>query len=222
MGRGIGKGQVTRMHGSVSVESEVGKGTTIHCFLEVAQSLANAKKTPSKLSVSYHNAAPLDILIAEDDNVSRFALRAFLNRAGHRTGCVDDGTQALEALQLYPCPCLFTDIQMPGMDGLDLTARVRQGSNAGVAPSDEVRALVEEVFPGCIQERPVPREIAIVAVSAHAMSGDKERFLQQGMDYYISKPIIAEELYTVLEELSVTVANPNRPAETEVELVATE
>lgn len=205
LGLGIVKGLVGMMHGSISVDSQVGRGTTIHCMLEFGRTELRAMKKGSPMVALEQESAPLDILIAEDDNVSRFALCAFLNRAGHRSVCVDNGAQALEALQLYPFDCLFTDIQMPGMDGLDLTAKIRSGKALDISPTSEIRALIAETFPVDLEERAIPSDIAIVAVSAHAMSGDKERFLQQGIDHYISKPIIAEELYRVLKELSASI-----------------
>ena len=82
-------------------------------------------ETPSLSSADSASQGPLHVLVAEDDAVGRFALRSFLALGGHRTVCVQNGLQALEALQLYPFDCLLTDVQMPDMDGLELLPRIK-------------------------------------------------------------------------------------------------
>ena len=206
LGLGIVKNLAALMNGSVIVESEQGRGTAVHCFLVFDNPPLSLPDTAAG-SRDEENAAgdPLDILVAEDDAVARFATRAFLLRAGHRAVCVNGGDQALQALQVYPFDCLFTDIQMPGMDGLELVRRIREGAYQNSPPSDDVRALVREVFPlASGAPSAFNPAIPIVAVSAHAMTGDKERFLRQGINFYISKPVAMERLNEVLNQLSKT------------------
>ncbi|MDR3074169.1 MAG: response regulator [Deltaproteobacteria bacterium] len=197
-GNGIGlsivKHLVALMGGEISVESELGTGTTVRCtlFFKLLEGRErNRREAFSRVSPE----RALDILVAEDDSVGRMALRAFLRRRGHRVLCVEDGGRALEALQLYPFHCLFTDIAMPGMDGLDLLRRVRENAVGDFPPSAEMIRHIREEFG---EERgPDARTnpaLPVVAVSAHSMLGDKERFLARGMDYYISKPLNGEEL----------------------------
>ena len=201
LGLSIVRKLVSMMDGTVTVESEVGKGTTIHVSLTLGR--PSVRGLPCfRQSSGRKGGAPrsMDILVAEDDQVSRFAIRAFLQRAGHRPVCVANGRQALEAMRLHSFHCLFTDIQMPDMDGLELARRVRNNAAGDIIPSEAARALVEDVYSK--EKAPSPGEIdpkiVIVAVSAHAMSGDRERFLQQGINYYISKPIVMDELEEVL------------------------
>lgn len=213
LGLAIVKRLVALMDGTLSVESTVGKGTTLHCSLVFDLPLEKQIDTTSApLSLKTEETAPLDILVAEDDQVGRFALRAFLQRAGHRPVCVENGRQALEAVQLYHFDCLFTDIQMPDMDGLEVARRIRENSLEDIRPTAEVRALLVKAMPGAkLHERGVDPRMPIVAVSAHAMTGDRERFLQQGITEYISKPIVVEHLAAVLEKLR----EPMKPEETE-------
>jgi PAS domain S-box-containing protein len=210
-GSGLGLSIVSRlvkmMNGTASVESEPGKGTTIHCSLffdsPSAEAVASPVCPPAESAVP---EIPLDILVAEDDDVSRFAIRALLQRAGHRPFCVGNGTQALEALQLYPFHCLFTDIQMPDMDGLALVRYIRENAFHIAPPTSETKALLRESFPDGERAAAPDPDMFIVAVSAHAMSGDRERFLRRGISFYISKPVIMEELREVLNTIASELA----------------
>ena len=130
-------------------------------------------------------------------------MRLFLQRAGHRAVCVETGCQALEALLLHPFDCLLTDIQMPIMDGVETTRRIRQGDSAGITPSQEVLAAVREAIPeaGQTPRAFLPQDMPVVALTAHAMSGDREYFLRMGMDMYLTKPIMMDELYLLLNQV---------------------
>ena len=145
----------------------------------------------------------LDVLVAEDDPVGRFAVSAFLLRAGHRAVCVESGRQALEAMQIHAFDCLMTDIQLPVMDGLEITRRIRQGYFSGITPSREVADAVRNAVPEASARArlAVPRDLPVIALPAHAMSGDREYFLSMGMDMYLAKPVIMEELYAVLDRV---------------------
>ena len=202
LGLSIVRRLVSLMHGSVTVESEPGRGTTIHCTLAFAATREEAALAPGDAVPHCGEQAAMDILVAEDDDVSAFAIRTFLKRCGHRVACVPNGRKALEALQLHRFDCVFTDIQMPDMDGLELAKRIRSGRAAETPPARHVRELLLAVFSaeevGAVEPDP---EIPIVAVTAHAMAGDRERFLRSGITDYISKPIVVEQLTRVLGRL---------------------
>ena len=201
LGLSIVRQLVLHMDGSLTVESQVGKGTTIHCSLPFAlpRELPAPLRQPPREEMSFRR---LDILVAEDDPIGRFAIRTFLNRIGHRVLCVDAGRRALEALQIHPFDCLITDIQMPDMDGLEVVRRIRQGKFADIHPSDEVTAMVRRAMPEArLEQGNIPHDLTVVAFTAHAMRGDREHFLRMGMDLYLSKPIIMEELQKVLQQV---------------------
>lgn len=209
LGLSIVKCLASMMDGEVTLESEVGRGTTISCVLALDVAHEYLPET-QEAAISRKSAQTLSILVAEDDSVGRFAIQSFLQRAGHRVVCVCDGRQALEALQLYPFDCVFTDIQMPDMDGLELAKRIRTNALDGITPSMKVRSLVRDVFPKApLSVLPIDRHCIIVAVSAHTMVGDKDKFLQHGIDHYIAKPIDLAQLNTVLRNIIEALSNKN-------------
>ena len=119
--------------------------------------------------------SPLRILLAEDDPVNQLAGKRLLERQGHAVVCAGTGRQAIELLAGDRFDVILMDIQMPDMDGLEATREIREGrAGAGVA------------------------RIPIIALTAYAMIGDKEKFLAAGMNGYLAKPIELAELIAVL------------------------
>jgi CheY-like chemotaxis protein len=111
---------------------------------------------------------PLRILIAEDNAVNQKLAIRMLEQMGYRADLASNGLEAIEAITRQPYDVILMDVQMPEMDGLDATRKIRM-----------------------IQTVAQPR---IVAMTANAMQGDRELCLAAGMDDYISKPIRANEL----------------------------
>lgn len=121
----------------------------------------------------------LRVLLAEDNATNRLLAVTLLEKAGHSVDTAANGQEALDALETRPFDVVLMDVQMPEMDGFEATARIR--------------ALERERADG--------RHIPIVAMTAHAMKGDRERCLSAGMDDYIAKPIRSDELRRVLSSL---------------------
>jgi PAS domain S-box-containing protein len=119
----------------------------------------------------------LRVLLAEDNVVNQKVALKMLERLGVAADVANNGEEAVAALQAKPYDVVFMDVQMPRMDGLEATRRIR-----GLA----------------LPQRPV-----IVAMTAHAMPGDRERCLEAGMDDYITKPVRLEALDGVLGKLGV-------------------
>lgn len=118
------------------------------------------------------SSAPLQILLAEDSLVNQKLAVGLLKRQGHTVVVAGTGKQALAAVASHTFDVVLMDVQMPEMDGLEATAAIR----------------AEE-------ERTGARHMPIIAMTAHAMKGDRERCLEAGMDDYISKPIRARQLF---------------------------
>ena len=112
------------------------------------------------------------VLVAEDNPVNQKVVTRMLERLGYGAHVVGNGLEALDALEQRPYPLVFMDCQMPELDGYEATAQIR--------------------------ERYPDRQIAVVALTAHAMEGDRERCLAAGMDDYLAKPIDAGALRDVL------------------------
>jgi PAS domain S-box-containing protein len=126
----------------------------------------------------------LHILIAEDNPVNQMYLRLALEKMGHTTVTVATGRDAMQRVLDETFDLVFMDVQMPEMDGLDATAAIRQLENG------------------------TGRHVAIVAMTAHALKGDRERCLAAGMDGYISKPAKLSEIAAVISGLSQATAGP--------------
>ncbi|MFH1242162.1 MAG: response regulator [Pseudomonadota bacterium] len=113
--------------------------------------------------------------MAEDNPVNQKLAVKMLEKRGHRVVVASDGRQAMEALDRESFDLILMDVQMPGMDGFETTKAIRE------------------------KEEREGGHIPIVAMTAHAIKGDRERCLEAGMDDYVPKPIRAEELFRVIE-----------------------
>jgi CheY-like chemotaxis protein len=120
----------------------------------------------------------LRILLAEDNAVNRELTTRLLSKRGHSVAVAVNGRLALEALETQAFDLILMDVQMPEMDGFEATAAIRR------------------------QEASTGTHMPIIAMTAHAMKGDRERCLQAGMDAYISKPVQADELVKLIESLA--------------------
>jgi CheY-like chemotaxis protein len=121
---------------------------------------------------------PLKILLAEDNRVNQAVATAMLSKRGHQVTVAGDGMEALEAMAAGEFDLVLMDVQMPEMDGFDATRAIRE------------------------REAGASRRIPIVAMTAHAMAGDRERCLEAGMDDYVSKPITPTELFEAISRSS--------------------
>jgi len=119
----------------------------------------------------------LKILLVEDNVVNQTLAARLLEKKGHQVTIAGNGKEALESLSRQAFELVLMDVQMPEMDGLDATARIRE------------------------KERSSGKHVPIIAMTAHAMVGDKERCLAAGMDGYVSKPLRSQELFDLMEKV---------------------
>jgi len=140
----------------------------------------------SVLDASLAARLPLRILVAEDSVVNQKLMRAVLQKMGYTPHIAANGREALDALRANPYDLVFMDLQMPEMDGLETTRRI-------------------------VAEWPDSSRPAIVAMTANAMHGDRERCLEAGMDEYVSKPVLPEAIQNMVERFGHRCTEP-RPA----------
>ena len=176
LGLAICKHLVFLMGGNMAVESEPGLGTSVHFCIAVGDG-AGAHAPARKDSRFLPDGRQVRILVVEDDEVSLFALRKLLERGGHRVEAARNGREALNLLDGRDFDLIIMDVQMPVMDGLEATRRIRRSAS------------------------PEKRDVPIIAMTAYAMSGDRERILAAGMNAYVAKPVGIDDLAPVIEEV---------------------
>jgi PAS domain S-box-containing protein len=151
---------------------------------------------------------PLCVLLAEDNVVNQTLTVQMLKKWGHTVVVAGNGREALQVLQSQRFDLVLMDVQMPEMDGFEVTAEIRKREAHSRASSCEFR-LKDELIAEAdatptsklkrIHTKSETRRIPIIAMTAHAMKGDRERCLEAGMDGYISKPIQTKELFEVIQ-----------------------
>jgi PAS domain S-box len=181
LGLSICKQLVQNMGGTIGAENraEGGARFSLELPLRVPRDAAGAGEVSPEPAVSLTGSGR--ILVAEDDEVNRFAIRKILERAGYEIHTVENGKMVLEALGRNEFDLILMDIQMPLMDGISATKAIRKGE-AGAETS----------------------AMPIVALTAYAMRGDEETMLEAGMNAYLPKPVERDALLRSVEQLLKT------------------
>jgi len=169
------------MGGSIWVESEPGRGSTFHFSARfgVVTEMSGAGESVNKLAKAIvADSGPgtdLRILLAEDNPVNQRLASKLLEKRGHHVTVTATGRGALERIQDEAFDVVLMDVQMPDMDGLEATARIREW------------------------EKSTGKRTPIIALTAHSMKGDRDRSLAAGMDTYVTKPFDINRLIEVVE-----------------------
>jgi signal transduction histidine kinase/ActR/RegA family two-component response regulator len=183
LGLAISKKMVEQLGGCLMVSSEPGKGAefSFSITVNVEEELAGGKDLTLEEDVP--EQFNLSILLVEDNKLNQKVIAKMLEKMGCRVDIAENGREALNQLK-YMLPegerpyydLIFMDIQMPVLDGLKTTSMIRA------------------------QEGEEGRRLPIVAITAHAMKGDREKFLEAGLDAYLSKPVRKEDLRSALQQ----------------------
>jgi PAS domain S-box-containing protein len=172
LGLVISKQIVEMMGGSIRLTSTPGEGTVLSFTALFAQPVGERRSGIRKQGAQMISEfRPLRILLAEDNQVNRVFMTRFLTNAGHTVVPAENGKEVMELLPREHFDLILMDIQMPEMDGLETTRRIRSSDG--------------ETF---------DRDVPIIALTAYAMKGDRERFLEAGMNDYVTKPVNFEHL----------------------------
>ncbi|AGW14879.1 PAS domain S-box protein [Megalodesulfovibrio gigas] len=177
LGLSICKRLVDLMGGNIAIESEPGVGTSFYFCVTFGAASCPIGTDPAPLQKTTPRSS---ILLVEDDPTNRYTIQRLTERLGYIVQAVADGRQALDFLKTSPVDLILMDIQMPVMDGVEATRRIR----AGEAGQDKAG-------------------VPIIALTAYAMTGDKERFLDAGMDGYLAKPVELETLQEAIAQRAI-------------------
>ncbi len=178
LGLAICKHLVALMDGNISIASEVNVGTTFHFCITFGTAEHPLKKPSAAKEIHDVSLMACKILLAEDDRINSLVIKRQLGKEGCEVTVVEDGQQALAALRKQSFDIVLMDVQMPVMDGIEATKAIRKGK-AGKHN----------------------KLIPIIALTAFAMVGDREKFLHAGMDEYASKPIEIKNLKQLLKKI---------------------
>lgn len=178
LGLAIASDLISAMGGRLAVDSVPGRGSKFYFTLPLERSAEQAAARPQRVisPAASKTAAPVErlrVLLVEDVAANQMLIRHVLTKRGHEVQVADNGQEALERVGAEPFDCILMDVQMPEMDGLQATAAIR-------------------AMPGL-------ERVPIIALTAHAMPGDRDRCLAAGMDAYLTKPVDVRELISVVE-----------------------
>jgi len=173
LGLVISKQLVEMMGGEIWVESEEGRGSTFS--FSIPFKIGHEINTRQVQKQEYQPKQHYSILLAEDDAINRIVLSRILAEKGHRVEVVNNGAEAVEAYNIGNYDVILMDIQMPVMDGVEALRLIRE--------KESTRG-----------------HIPIIALTAFALIGDRERFINLGMDDYISKPVKMDELFFLIDK----------------------
>lgn len=184
LGLSIVQKLVSFMGGTLTISSQVGVGTEIMVSLYVeppSSELVTCELGDEELEQTHATTGDqkvFNILLAEDEYVNQICISKMLHKYKHRVTTVKNGKQAIDALENGSFDLVLMDIQMPYLDGVEATRMVRKGHVSNC-----------------------PASIPIIALTAHAMPGDRENFLASGMNGYLAKPVKIRELIKTVERV---------------------
>jgi TMAO reductase system sensor TorS len=179
LGLTISNRLVGLMGGTLEIDSEVGRGSLFHFSVELGlhAGAAQEERKAKMAALAATSRSGLRVLLAEDNKVNQKVAERFLERLGHIVTVANDGREAVERWHAAPFDLVLMDVQMPEMDGFEAVAAIRAA------------------------ELETGTRTPVIALTAHAMSGDRERCLAAGMDGYLTKPVKLAQLVEAIDSV---------------------
>ncbi|WP_431217871.1 ATP-binding protein [Puia sp. P3] len=176
LGLTIVKELIEIQHGKIEVESEPGKGATFRFYVpyQIVSAVPVLADVPENVIAAQPRMEGVSVLVADDNRMNQRLMEHLLRGAGFSYDIVDDGQKAVDRLREKKYQLVLMDIQMPVMDGYAASRMIREDLRSSVP---------------------------IIAMTAHAMRGEREKCLESGMNEYLSKPIDADELFAMIGKL---------------------
>jgi CheY-like chemotaxis protein len=162
-----------RMDGTIAVESIPGHGSTFICSFSADEARSPLPLT-SQASTGLALTSPMHILVGEDDKTNGLVISSMLKKLGHECTIVEDGQAVVDEARHHVFDLIFMDVEMPVINGMQATQAIRHLAS----PSSST---------------------PIVALTAHVLAGQREMFLQSGMNDYLSKPLHLDTLKAMIE-----------------------
>ncbi len=176
LGLAISRQLVKIMNGDIWVESKVGEGSTFYFSVKLDAGSAESN-IKHNIDAIVRAKNPLRILLAEDDRINQVVITRMIKEGGHFVETVNNGIEALRAINEKKFDVVLMDIQMPEMDGIEAVSRVREN------------------------EKGTQVHVPIIALTAYALQGDREKYLSVGMDDYIAKPVQMNNLLETIAKV---------------------
>lgn len=185
LGLSIVRSLIQLQNGNIEVSSEQGKGTTFHFYIPYGIAKEQITTLPSVNTQYFKDKsnAPLKVLVVDDNAINQSLMKHLLSQWNINFEIVSNGLEAVEYLRNNASDLVLMDIQMPQMDGYVATQKIREELNLN---------------------------IPIIAMTAHALAGEREKCLSRGMNEYISKPIKEEELFKLISNFGLANQNQNQ------------
>ncbi|PLX77617.1 MAG: hypothetical protein C0614_09425 [Desulfuromonas sp.] len=178
LGLAICRSIAVLLGGTINLESQPEVGSTFHFLLPLQKEMNSfQEKGFSEVESDVWQGQPLNILLAEDNTINRKYFEAVLNNMGHTVTHVDNGQAALDALRESRFDLVLMDIEMPVMGGVETLKKLHSFVKPGRKP------------------------VKVVAMTAYALLGDKQKYLEMGFDGYISKPFKTNELVDLIKRV---------------------
>ncbi|MDF2605958.1 MAG: arcB1 [Bacillales bacterium] len=184
LGLAISRQLTEAMGGTITLESTEGIGSTfiVEISFNYGEKVKIEKKRNEIIQNSNSPTRPYAILVAEDDPVNQLVIKRMLEEKGHYVLIADNGLDALEMFKIGNFDLILMDINMPEMNGIEATKQIRDSGEKG-------------------------QRIPIIALTAYALLGDREKFLDNSMNEYITKPIEMDEMFRIIKKVMNPIDN---------------